>query len=398
MSSKDTDWEQQAQAFIAEHWPQPEALVQPGAYQRASEHWYRVLGEQGWSVAHWPQTLGGSSWPSARAYRWQMLCQQAQTPPINTLALAVIAPLLMAAAPSPVSPARQHSDVLLSEIACFDAHWCLGLLEPITARAEELTRVSASSQGFVLNGSKRALGDGLLGPAEQTGNGLWPRRILCLAMDAQSQWRACVVPADRAGVTLAAVPNQQGRWFHVAFDEVALAAEELLPLAGEELLSALAGTADQRSVVLPSASSHALGVQLELLKRELLANPHEDTDALLSQLHEAEIALAGLRALETRALAPVSPQFPQALPVAMLNVKSQELEQQIGSLQLASFGYYALPSSDGLRDHNQSPINPGGDSAGLVGQALSALASSAYGWNPRDILAKHWLQLDDEKS
>ena len=207
-----------------------------------------------------------------------------------------------------------------------------------------------------------------------------------------------MVPANRAGVTLAAVPNQQGRWFHVAFDEVALAAEELLPLAGEELLSALAVTADQRSVVLPSASSHALGVQLELLKRELLANPHEDTDALLSQLHEAEIALAGLRALETRALAPVSPQFPQALPVAMLNVKSQELEQQIGSLQLASFGYYALPSSDGLRDHNQSPINPGGDSAGLVGQALSALASSAYGWNPRDILAKHWLQLDDEKS
>ena len=64
------------------------------------------------------------------------------------------------------------------------------------------------------------------------------------------------------------------------------------------------------------------------------------------------------------------------LPMAMLNLKSQALEQQIGALQLASFGYYAVPQVDGLKDHNQGPINPAGDSAILVSQALSALATS----------------------
>jgi hypothetical protein len=45
-----------------------------------------------------------------------------------------------------------------------------------------------------------------------------------------------------------------------------------------------------------------------------------------------------------------------------------------------------------------------GETAMLTSQALSALASSHYAWNPRDILAKQWLglgqtlQADEEPS
>ena len=102
------------------------------------------------------------------------------------------------------------------------------------------------------------------------------------------------------------------------------------------------------------------------------------------------------------------PPLATPLPMPMLSLKAQELGQQIGALQLASFGYYALPDASALREHNEGPIHPRGDASGetamLTSQALSALASSHYGWNPRDILAKQWLglgqtlQADEEPS
>ena len=391
-SAHDAQWEAQARALITEHWPGTERLEHPGAFQLASERWYRVLVEHGWSVAHWPQQFGGANWPKPRLYRWQMLCQQAQTPPINTLAMSLIAPLLMAEGAS--GEPWSHRDSLLSEVASFEAHWCLALLEPINAQSQQPTRVVPGEGGYTLTGAKRALADGLLMATDLPRSDLWPKRILCLAMDPDNQWQAWALPADRTGVQIAPVVNQQGRWFEVTFDGVMLQPDDKLPVPVDRLLSFFAGAPAQESPALPSASSQGLGKQLALLREQLQADTHEDTDGLLTQLREAEVALEGLRALEVRALAPVSPQFPQPLPMAVLNLKSQELSQQIGTLQLASFGYYALPQSDRLKDHNQGPINPAGDSAILVGQALSALAASHYGWNPRDVLARHWLDLE----
>jgi alkylation response protein AidB-like acyl-CoA dehydrogenase len=387
------EWESQARAFIAQHWPGPERLAHPGAFDIASQRWYQALAEQGWSVAHWPRVFGGASWSKRRLYQWHMLCQSAQTPPINTLAMSLIAPLLMAEEAS-AAPSRPLRDQMLSEIGSFEAHWCLGLLEPVGPQSQQPTRLDAREDGYVLTGSKRAVADGLLMSTQPPQTELWPKRILCLAMDPHDQWRACVLPTDRAGVSIAPVPKQRGRWFQVTFDGVLLGAEDLLPVPVERVLSVLAGLSNQDNSVLPSASSQGLGTQLALLKEELRASNHEDAEALLTQLSEAEVALEGLRALEARALAPLSPQLPEPLPMAMLILKSQELEQQIGTLQMASFGYYALPQSDALIDHNQAPINPAGDSAILVSQALSALAASHYGWDPRDVLARHWLNLE----
>jgi alkylation response protein AidB-like acyl-CoA dehydrogenase len=386
-------WLADARAFIDKHWPHAEGLSHPGAYQKAAENWYHALAQQGWSIAHWPARYGGADWPKSQLYQWLMLCQQAQTPPINTLAMSLIAPVLIEAA----SADRQYlsaSETLLSEIASFESHWCLGLLEPVDAKDKEPTRVTVGDSGYVLTGCKRALADGLLASTELPPSGLWPKRILCLAMDSDDQWRVCAVPADRAGVAMAPVANQRGRWFHVTFDAVSLQPQDVLPVSADRLMSVASGSAVPDSAVLPSASSAVLGSQLALLKDQLLGDVHEDTDTLLTQLSEAEVALQGLRALEARALAPLSPQFPRPLPMAMLNLKSRALEQQIGALQLASFGYYAVPQVDGLKDHNQGPINPAGDSAILVSQALRALATSHYGWNPRDVLARLWLDLE----
>ena len=394
-TNTDTDWERRARDFIAQHWSSPDGLAHPAAFHRASERWYRALAVQGWSVAHWPKLHGGANWPRARLYRWQMLCQQAQTPPINTLAMSLIAPLLMEAVRAGQT-SLPLGNRLLSEIGAFEAHWCLGLLEPVNAKILEATRLVTDGNDYVLNGSKRALADGLLVSTESLRTGLWPERILCLALDSDDQWRVCVVPMALAGVSMAPVPNQRGRWFHVTFDNVSLQAQEILSVPADGLLAALAGFPALDSAVLPGASSHGLGAQLALLKRQLRANPHEDTHGLLSQLNDAEVALEGLRALEARTLAPLSPQFPQPLPMTMLNLKSQELEQKIGTLQLVSLGYYALAKTDELKDHNQGPINPAGDSAIMLSQALSALAASHYGWNPRDVLARQWLNIDSK--
>ena len=77
--------------------------------------------------------------------------------------------------------------------------------------------------------------------------------------------------------------------------------------------------------------------------------------------------------------------------------KISEFGAKIGALQLASFGYYALPQSGGLLEHNEGPVDPressSSDTAHLASQALNALAASGYGWDPRDILARERLGL-----
>ena len=390
------DWQHEAQAFIADHWPGPERLAHPGAHQLASAGWYEALGTAGWSVAHWPArtdsaTGRGMNWSRQRLYQWQMFCHQARTPPVNTLAMSLIAPLLMA------HGSEQQRGLLLSEIAAFHAHWCLGLLEPVNAATPEPTRLWATNDKILLNGEKRALADGLLASTELPKDRLWPARILCIALDEARQWRACLLPTDRDGIELRPVPNARGRWFHVMLNEVSVEPNELLTLSSDALLSALAQPELLSEFVLPEANSLGLAEQLRLLRMELTINTHEDTDTLLIQLYEAEVALQSLRALENRALAPVSSVLSAPLPMPVLSLKAQELGQQIGALQLASFGYYALPDNNALREHNEGPIHPRGGASGetamLTSQALSVLASSHYGWNPRDILAKQWLGL-----
>jgi alkylation response protein AidB-like acyl-CoA dehydrogenase len=322
-----------------------------------------------------------------------MLCHQARTPSINTLAMSLIAPLVM------THGSERQREVLLPEIAAFDAHWCLGLLEPVNAATAEPTRLRITPAKTYLQGEKRALADGLLMSTELPEDSLWSSRMLCIALDDAQQWRACLLPTDRVGIQLRPVPNARGRWFHVLLDEVVVAPDEMLLLRGEALLAALAQPETLSESVLPEANSFGLAEQLRLLRKELMVNTHEDTDTLLTQLYEAEVALQSLRALENRALAPLPPPLATPLPMPMLSLKAQELGQQIGALQLASFGYYALPDVSALREHNEGPIHPRGDASGetamLTSQALSALATSHYGWNPRDVLARQWLGLGE---
>ncbi|MBL6814765.1 MAG: acyl-CoA dehydrogenase family protein [Pseudomonadales bacterium] len=392
------DWQHAAQAFIADHWPGPERLAHPSAYQLASVRWYEALGVTGWSTPHWPAGSDGASasrqsWPKQRLYQWQMFCHEARTPPINTLAMSLVAPLVM------THGSERQRKTVLPEIAAFDAHWCLGLLEPVTAASAEPTRLHVTPSGTYLQGAKRALADGLLMSTELSKDNLWPSRMLCIALDDTEQWRACLLSTDCAGIECRPVANARGRWFHVVLNKVVVAPDEILALSGDALLAALAQPETLSQSVLPEASSFGLAEQLRLLRAELTANTHEDTETLLTQLYEAEVALQGLRALESRALAAAIPPLATALPMPMLSLKAEELGQQIGALQLASFGYYALPDASALREHNEGPIHPRGDASGetamVTSQALNALAASHYGWNPRDILARQWLGLGE---
>lgn len=393
----DAQWEKQAQDFIAKHWPQPLNALQPRAYHLAAAKWYTALAESGWSVPHWAQRFGGSNWSKQRLYRWQMLCQQVQSPPIDTLAMSTVAPLLMAFG------TQNQQALLLGEVAGLQNHWCLGLLEPVQCR--EVTRLAQGDGGLRLTGEKRALADGLLMSTDLPKNSLWPRHVLCLVMH-EDQWVACLLPSDRPGLELNPVANTRGRWFHLSFDGVLVQVDEILPLKGDALLLALANPSDCGQPSLPNANSLGLAEQLRLLGEDLRAQTHEDSETLITQLHEAEVALQGLRALELRALAPISPQFPKPLPMQVLNVKSQQLAEEIGALQLASFGYYSLPKVDDLRDHNEGPLsgmpdsakNTAGDISAQVGQAMLALAASDYGWNAKDVLARHWLGLNDRRA
>ena len=214
---------------------------------------------------------------------------------------------------------------------------------------------------------------------------------------------ACLLPTDRAGIQLRPVPNARGRWFHVLLDEVVVAPDEMLLLRGEELLAALAQPETLSESVLPEANSFGLAEQLRLLRKELMVNTHEDTDTLLTQLYEAEVALQSLRALENRALAPLMPPLATPLPMPMLSLKAQELGQQIGALQLASFGYYALPDFDARLFDNEGPLYPDAhlleqQATGLVGRGLVDIGGDREAFELKDVLAANGLGLNDTSS
>ena len=136
-------WEQQAQAFIARHWPK-RCGGKPSCGDALGQlRWFEALAEQGWSVPHWPSSAGGLNWTKQRLYQWQMQCQRAQTPPIDTVAMSIIAPLLMS------HGSAQQRTTLLAEIAGFQSHWCLGLLEPVDSASHHPTLLAEISGRLV---------------------------------------------------------------------------------------------------------------------------------------------------------------------------------------------------------------------------------------------------------
>jgi hypothetical protein len=182
--------------------------------------------------------------------------------------------------------------------------------------------------------------------------------MLCLARtgDGPDQRALFLVPLDLPGVKVhpvTALDGSDGWLASLTLTGVGIPADALLGPAADGLP---AGRLLDRLHPAEPLLAPRLRVHLARLNARLQApDADDDLAGLRRQVAELEVDIAGLEALELRALAGETADGPPAL-AALLPLKQAAAAQRLGELQVASLGYYALPFPDALRIDNEGPI------------------------------------------
>ena len=90
----------------------------------------------------------------------------------------------------------------------------------------------------------------------------------------------------------------------------------------------------------------------------------------------------------------------KTLSPLILQISADKIRAKLGALQIASFGYYALPDFDARLFDNEGPIYPQAhlfeqNASSLVGQGLVGLGGGREEFELKDILAGSELGLND---
>ena len=171
--------------------------------------------------------------------------------------------------------------------------------------------------------------------------------------------------------------------------------EALAPPWGElhipvsELHKRLSGiTAGDLSI---SVDGAALMQQAQGLANRLRGEPNMEL-GLLRDCDELAIEILALQGMEQRAI------VDSELPPTVLRLRAQTLWGKLSELQIAAFGYYALPFVDGALADNEGPVDntrPLGemDMTMVMRRMLSPTIATELGLDPRDALAQDALGL-----
>ena len=120
-----------------------------------------------------------------------------------------------------------------------------------------------------------------------------------------------------------------------------------------------------------------------------------DCDALV-------VEVLGLKVMEQRALSPQRKDSGAQLPRAAVRLRAQGLWDKLSELQIAAFGYYALPFVDSVLADNEGSIDPRRSSGDLdmtmvMQRMLSPTIATELGLDPRDTLAQQALGLPEHE-
>jgi hypothetical protein len=411
----------QVDDFIKQFWPSDLSTID----QRDAlhvQHWYRAVVQAGWSVPDWPLEFGGLNWSATQRYIWQSRCMAANVPSTKTFATTHIGPLLIECLTD------QTREKYLPAIRDFSASWCLGLKESswpdlslrmqtrLSGRSIETDSPNEGDKAYRLNGEKRAvLGLAsaqwmLVACADDTG-------VTATAFggtDQEEGWQAgedfalCIVKLDAPGVSVARSRVNQSQFGMVSFENVEIAATAILPFSGLSFIARLQRASAENSqpesvalVEVPVAAP-SLERQVSDIKDYIDQQGYVDEDELSTQINELGVELAVLHALELRALAKVSAGEPVFAP-EILQITADKIRAKIGTLQIASFGYYALPDFDARLFDNEGPLYPDAhlleqQATGLVGRGLVDIGGDREAFDLKDVLAANGLGLNDTSS
>lgn len=387
LSESEQAFADQVEQFIAQNWLH---IAEPSRRMRAwlntsdteplRKQWYRSVVEAGWSVPHWPQEFGGCDWSPQQLHIWLSACLKHHTPGVLTFATAHVGPLL-------IEYGDTAQRALLPQIAAFEETWCLGWAEQDSASDNPgvTTRVSRTPRQLSIRGAKTRVIEGM--------QAQW---MMCIARaeDSQAQEHqgsVVLLPLQQSQVARspkAALSSGQPMAEIVITDALAPPWGELkIPLS--ELRKRLSGmTAGDLSI---SVDGAALMQQAQGLANRLRGEPNMEL-GLLRDCDELAIEILALQGMEQRAI------VDSELPPTVLRLRAQMLWGKLSELQIAAFGYYALPFVDSALADNEGPVDntrpPGEmDMTMVMRRMLSPTIATELGLDLRDSLAQEALGL-----
>ena len=376
----------QVEGFIAEHWLHKadsrrrlRAWLNDDDTQGLRQQWYQAVVAAGWAVPHWPRKFGGCKWSATQLHIWFSACVRHQTPSVLNFATAYVGPLLME-----FGNAQQQA--LLPQIARFEAGWCLGWAEPGKAVDDfELTTLirrhqSEPSKMYVTGAKTRVV------------EGMQARWMLGIGRLDEKELGVFLLPLDQGGVSRtprAALATGQPM-AEIQMQKAALPAWGTLSLSTEMLRGRLSGLAQSDFTSL--ADSAALVDQVQRLKAQL-QNENNVELGLVRDCDALAVEVLGLQAMEQRIIQSNSENSSNDLPPTAVRLRAQSLWSKLSELQIAAFGYYALPFVDGALSDNEGPIDPRRSSGDMdmtmvMRRMLSPTIATELALDPRDALAQ----------
>lgn len=392
--------------------------------------WYKAVVDAGWSVPGWPAQFGGTQWSAVQHYIWQSRCMAANAPATRTFATEHVGPLLFEYA------AQGLLSKYLPGIRDLTQGWCFGWKEaqwPDLSQHMATTLVQADTGEYLLNGEKRAvLGVVaarwmLVGCALNAEAGRMQARgqITDHSTDQsndldEEEYGLCIVDLTAQGVDVRPSSASQSQFGAVVFTNVVLDQTDILPISGQAFIQRIAqqsaSSAPQGEVAVEVAGNMGAEIQVTApaLQRQLTdiqgyieQQGYIDDEELSRDINELGVDLAVLNALELRVLA--QNQNPDAkggqseektLSPLILQISADKIRAKLGALQIASFGYYALPDFDARLFDNEGPLYPQAhlfeqNASSLVGQGLAGIGGGREEFELKDVLAGTELGLND---
>ena len=392
---EDLAFQQEAKAFIDQHWPV--ALRKPRGV--ASEYrvmppdvrrWFDALIARGWSVPHWPVEHGGTNWSPTQHYIWDRESAKAGVPQPAPFGVTMLAPVLWTWG-TPEQKAEH-----LPRIARHELNWCQGYSEPGAGSdlAALQTRAVREGDEYVINGTK-----------------IWTSGAHV------SDWMFCLVRTEAKprkkqegisfilidmktpGISISPILilGNQHSVNQVVLDNVRVPATNLVGEQDKGWTYAKALLTHERTGIAGVART-----QSELARLRRLASNTEaggarliDDPAFRTKLDEADVTCLALEMTELRTLAAVESGKAPGPESSLLKIKGTELQQRVSDLMMEALGHYAAPYFDPGVGENEPPVGPADALPSLRGMLYGRAATIFGGSNEiqRNIIAKAVLGL-----
>ncbi|NCF34300.1 MAG: hypothetical protein GWP50_12135, partial [Proteobacteria bacterium] len=305
-----------------------------------------------------------------------------------TFATAHVGPLL-------IEYGNREQKALLLKIAAFEESWCLGWAErgAVVDDYALSTRAIQEAQGkgiTYVNGAKTRVLDGM--------HANW---MICVALSAQHKPCVMLVPLQQKGInrTPKAALSTGQPMAEIEMRKAMVPTWGTLAVTTQTLRAGLSGFIETDLSSL--ADGAALAEQTQKLKQQLLSETNVE-EGLLRDCDTLAIEALGLEGMEQRLLHSAIAESADTLPSTAIRLRAQTLWSKLSELQIAAFGYYALPFVDGALSDNEGAVDPRRPSGEIdmtmvMRRMLSPTIATELGLDPRDTLAQQALGLPEQE-